>query len=284
LTHVIPDVSQPAAQEAWFRLEVAKRRLVYTLLALRLPLSNRPDGPAGGLSFQFKADLDPGGEPVLTGHAGGVITVNVAEADDAERERRRRATGEPYRTLLGHFRHESGHYYWERLVHGQPEIDSFRDLFGDERAEYQSALQRHYQQGPPPDWPSRFVSAYASAHPWEDWAETWAHYLHMMDTLDTAAACGLSLAPPGPGEPQLDRLPDTPLSDVPFDRLMGSWFPLTYVVNILNRGLGLGDAYPFVLSQPAIDKVRFVHDLIARATGREEPCHGPSRASSHSSS
>jgi len=134
---------------------------------------------------------------------------------------------------------------------------------------FRQALEAYYLHGPATDWPSRFVSAYASAHPWEDWAETWAHYLHMIDTVDTAAACGLSLVPPRTDEPMLDRLPHgLRPRDVPFDRLINSWFPLTYVVNSLNRGLGVADPYPFVLSQGAVEKLHYVHDLIASVTAR----------------
>jgi hypothetical protein len=268
LTLVIPDLSKPGHREAWYRLEVAKRRLVYTLLALGLPVRNRVDDPEQGLAFEFKADVDePSGGPVLTGHADGVITINIAEADDAEREKRKRALHEPYRTLLGHVRHEVGHYYWDRLIAAGPLLETFREAFGDERADYGQALQTHYDQGPPADWPQRFVSSYASAHPWEDWAETWAHYLHMVDTLETAAACGLSLRPRRRDEPSLPTIPAEGLvaPDTPFGRLIESWFPLTYVLNNLNRGLGLPDGYPFVLPQPAIDKLRFVHDTV---TGR----------------
>ncbi|MGE0593240.1 MAG: putative zinc-binding metallopeptidase [Vicinamibacterales bacterium] len=269
LTIVVPDVSMPGAHEAWFRLESAKRRLVFTLLSLGLPLSNRHEDPPGGLAFEFKADLDPSGEPVRTGHSAGTITIDIAEADDAERERRRAAVREPYRTLLGHLRHESGHYYWDRLVRGQAETDGFRARFGDEREDYSAALDTYYRYGPPQDWQTRFVSAYASSHAWEDWAETWAHYLHMLDALETAAACGLSLAPPTAGEPALAPLPaNLRVDQIPFDRLIAGWFPLTYVVNTLNRGLGLADAYPFVLPPAAVDKLRFVHDLVARVTGR----------------
>src|SRR5689334_7822508 len=177
LTRVIPDLGKPGRHEAWYKLEVAKRRLVYTLLALRLPVADKVADPERGLAFEFLAEPDdPAAARVLTGHANGVITVNVAEADDAERERRRVQMHEPYRTLLGHFRHESGHYYWDRLVNDSDRLDGFRALFGDERADYAEALRRHHAQGPPAGWPDRFVTAYASAHPWEDWAESWAHY------------------------------------------------------------------------------------------------------------
>jgi hypothetical protein len=161
-------------------------------------------------------------------------------------------------------RHESGHYYWDRLIAFGPRLEAFRAVFGDERADYRQALQAHYDQGAPADWPQRFITTYASAHPWEDWAETWAHYLHMVDTLETAAACGLSLRPRRLDEPSLPRLSTDAVAapDTQFDRLIDSWFPLTYVLNNLNRGLGLADGYPFVLPPPAIDKLRFVHDAI----------------------
>ncbi|MBI3803095.1 MAG: putative zinc-binding peptidase [Nitrospirae bacterium] len=265
LTQVIPNLSQPGHKEAWFKLESAKRRLVYSLVTLGCPINSKSDDPERGLSYQFLADLEtPGADPVLTGHADGVITINVAEADDAERERRRQQLHEPYRTLLGHFRHEVGHYYWDRLVQNSPRIDPFRKLFGDERKDYKRSLQEYYQQGPPTDWQQRFVSAYAGAHPWEDWAETWAHYLHMTDTLETAADCGLSLRPKRPNEPVL-KATFSPAPSGEFDQLIDHWFPLTYLLNNLNRGLGLPDGYPFVLSTPAIDKLRFVHETI-RAT------------------
>jgi hypothetical protein len=265
LTRVIPDLSRPGHKEAWYRLEVAKRRLVYTLLGLELPLASKTEEPERGLAFEFLADPErPNAAPVLTGHQNGVITVNVAEADDATREKRRHELHEPYRTLLGHFRHESAHHYWDRLIQDSPRLDGFRALFGDERVDYGQALRRHYQEGPPAYWQDRFVSAYASSHPWEDWAETWAHYLHMADTLETANACGLSLRPRRHDEPTLK--PELVLHGsrpVSFDDMIEGWFPLTYVLNNLNRGLGLPDGYPFVLSPPAIEKLRFVHDAIA---------------------
>jgi hypothetical protein len=264
LTRVIPDLSQPGQREAWYRLEVAKRRLVYSLLTLGLPLENRVDNPIHGLAFEFLADSDASRvAPPLTGHIDGVITINVAEADDTQREKRRFQMHEPYRTLLGHFRHEIGHYYWDRLVKDSDRIHAFRNLFGDEREDYAEALKRHYGQGTE-DWQQRFVSAYASAHAWEDWAETWAHYLHMTDALETAAACGLALRPHRPDEPSLK--PDSSSSSCfSFGRMINDWLPLTYVLNNLNRGLGLPDSYPFVLSTPVIEKLRFVHETVHRA-------------------
>lgn len=267
LTHVIPDQTAPGNKEAWYKLEVAKRRLTHTLLRLRLPLRNKTEDPEHGLAFEFKADLPPDADgvvdPVLTGHADGLITINIAEADDAERERRRVLHHEPYRTLLGHFRHEVGHYYWDRLIRNGDRLAGFRELFGDEQDDYAAALKRHYEPGPAADWQTRCISAYASVHPWEDWAETWAHYLHIVDAVETAHSCGLNLSPRRKDEPSLKP---SQAALKRFDRMLESWHSLTYVLNNLNRGLGMADPYPFILSTPAANKLRFVHDTVKACT------------------
>jgi len=264
LTHVIPDLTRFGHKQAWAKLETAKRRLIYSLLELRLPVVSKAEDPVRGLAFEFLANPDfPTETPILTGHAEGLITINLAEADDAERERRRHSLGEPYRTLLGHFRHEVGHYYWDRLIDGTDRLEPFRARFGDERADYGEALKRHYEAGAPADWQSRLITPYANAHPWEDWAESWAHYLHMVDTLETAAACGLALQPRRADEPLLPNSADIFRNkDATFDKMIAAWFPLTHVLNNLNRGLGLPDGYPFVVSAPAIEKLRFIHETI----------------------
>ena len=268
LNDVIPTLAEPGAAEAWIKLERAKRRLVHTLLELGLPVEPRSDDPAG-LAFAFKQDV-PGEEPVMIGHDHGLITINIAEADSPFREKTRIELGEPYRTLLGHFRHEIGHYYWERLVDGSAALDEFRQRFGDERASYEEALQRHYRHGAPTDWPSRFVSSYASMHPWEDWAESWAHYLHMVDTLETARSFGIALRPSatGSGGEKAARTLEVRLRRLDFDDfedLMHAWVPLTIALNSLNRSMGLSDLYPFVLPEAAVEKIRFVHDVIERS-------------------
>jgi len=264
LTQTIPELGVDNNREAWFRLEVAKRRLVYSLLELGLPLVSRAQDPINGLAFQFLGDApNTGASAVLTGHDDGLITINIAEADDAEREKRRVALHEPYRTLLGHFRHEVGHYYWDRLIAGGPRLDAYRSMFGDEREDYAKALQKYYEHGAPSDWQDRFISAYASSHPWEDWAETWAHYLHMIDSLETAGNCGLSLQPPRGDEPSMPALSgDAPVLKLPFDELFDDWRTLTYALNNLNRSLGLQDSYPFVVPVAAIEKLRFVHETV----------------------
>jgi hypothetical protein len=262
---VIPNLGHPGAKEAWHRLEIAKRRLLYTLIDLGLPVEGKADDPARGMAFQFLEDdpANPKGK-VFTGHESGLVTINIAEADDPFRERMRVQLGEPYRTLLGHFRHEIGHHYWNRLVQNGPWLARFRELFGDERADYAEAQQRHYNQGPPADWGVRFVSVYASMHPWEDWAETWAHYLHMIDTIETARAYGLRVRPRPANEgarPPVVRVGQLDVHD--FDDLITGWFSLTVALNSLNRSMGLPDIYPFVLSDAAVAKLRFVHDVIA---------------------
>jgi hypothetical protein len=268
---VIPDLSQSWNVERWRRLETAKRRLFYTLLKLRLPLMTRPQNPEG-LAFDFlsdPADASQQAPTVMTGHDNGLITINIIEADDAERERRRRLMGEPYRTLLGHFRHEIGHYFWSVLVRNQPCIETFRQIFGDERQDYPAALQRHYGSGPPADWQNDFVSSYASSHPWEDFAETWAHYLHMVDTLETANAFGVRVRPRVSRSPELDSSVEfDPHLTADLNRLIGAWLPLTFAVNSLNRSMGQPDLYPFILGPTVIGKLAFIHERVFEATGR----------------
>jgi hypothetical protein len=249
--------------EAWGRLETAKRRLLYTLLGLGLPVEPR-DASGRGLAFVFARDSEE--ERVFTGHADGVVTINAAEADDPTREAVRRDMGEAYRTLLGHCRHEIGHYYWDRLVRDGPWLERVRARFGDERADYARARERHYASGPPADWPSSHVSAYASMHPWEDWAETFAHYLHMVDTLETARSYGLALRPAPVDGAALPGVSARRLDFDDFDDLVTAWVPLTLALNSLNRGMGLPDLYPFVLSPDAVRKLQLVHDVIDGAT------------------
>jgi len=259
LNRTIPNLAEPANVIAWGDFERAKKRLVYSLLRFGLPL----DGSAVGkvpLTFDFLNDA-------LTGHLDGVITISVGEADSVERERQRKAMDETYRSMLGHLRHESGHYYWMLLVDGTNSIDRYRQLFGDEREDYNAALERHHQSGPPADWSLRHVSAYASSHPWEDWAETWAHYLHMVDALDTAAVHKIE---PGSGRFVGSGWPLKPF-DVyrteSFDALIKRWVPLTLALNDINRSMGHEDFYPFVIPEVAATKLAFVHRVIRNATG-----------------
>jgi hypothetical protein len=258
LTRTIPVLTEQN-RLYWQRLEAAKRRLLYSLSQLHLEPTPKSEDPEGGLAFEFLQDQP--GKKVMTGHANGLITLNIAEADPAFREETREQMHEPYRTLLGHFRHESGHYYFDRLIGNGKWITPFRALFGDERQDYAQSLQQHYQNGPAPDWEQQFISSYASSHPWEDWAETWAHYLHMLDTLDTAFACGMMLRPRKPGEPEL-VIEEQPLRLASFDDMLEDWFALTYVLNSLNRSVGMPDPYPFTLSPVVAEKLKFIHAVI----------------------
>ncbi|CAH0198469.1 hypothetical protein SRABI70_01686 [Pseudomonas sp. Bi70] len=268
LNRTIPDLSVPGNEQRWARLEMAKRRLVAQLLNLGLPLLSKHDDPDRGLAFDFLGP-DLNGQLPVTGHANGLITLNIAEADDDVREQTRIQLQEPYRTLLGHFRHEVGHYYWDRLIAGSPWLDDYRRLFGDERADYRAALQRHYEQGAPADWQASFVSAYATMHPWEDWAETWAHYLHMMDTLDTALSFGMRA-----GDVELEFRPFTKAAlydpDDPqaeeFLQFINAWIELAAMLNELARSMGHKDVYPFVLSAAVVGKLQFIHRLVETAS------------------
>lgn len=258
LNRTIPDLDVDGNVERWFEFEKAKRRLIYGLLRLNLPI-NLTSGPESGpqLVFDILADAQ-------TGHEAGVITMNVSEADDSVRESIRAQFNEPYRTLIGHFRHEIGHYYWEVLVKNSARIDEFRDIFGDERTDYAEMLAAYHTSGPKPDWENTHISAYASAHPWEDWAESWAHYLHMVDALETANSYSVS--------PSISKKPPRlqlfassgrdPYTAASAQSLLDAWVPLSLAINDLNRSMGLSDFYPFVISPSVAKKLEFIHSVI----------------------
>jgi hypothetical protein len=245
-----------AALSAFAESEKAKRRLIAELVELKLPIVGRDQDPDFGLAFDL---LSSEQEKVFTGHHNGVITLDLAEGDDVHREQLRIAMSEPYRTLLGHFRHEIGHYYFYRLVGTSPDSTArFRELFGDPDADYQAALDRHYQDGPPAGWEETFVSSYATMHPAEDWAETFAHYLHIRDTLDTAAAFSIA-----PAAATFER---KVLGPSGFDQIIEMWLPLSWSLNMINRSMGKEDLYPFVLPPAVLDKMRFIHTVIEETT------------------
>lgn len=264
---IVPDLGNERNVQLWRKLEDAKHRLIDELLALSLPLKTKTEDEETGLAFDMlDADArDPDAPPIMIGHADGVVTLAIHEADDAVRERIRTELGEPYRSPLGHVRHEVGHYYFDRLVAADPAVlTDFRALFGDETADYGAALDRHYREGAPADWQDAFVSAYATAHPWEDFAETFAHYLHIVDTLETAHAFGLSVRPRVGGPEVAARIDADPKRMESIEALIALWLPLTYAVNSLNRSMGQPDLYPFVLAPKAIEKLGFVHGLTRR--------------------
>jgi hypothetical protein len=260
----IPDLSSPERLRAWRELEAAKRRLFYSLLRWSLPLGTREDDPAHGLQFNFLADGPQDEDQVMTGHEHGVITIALTEADDIERERRRLQMNEPYRTLLGHFRHETGHHYWDLLVRDDADrLEECRALFGDDGQDYQAMLKKHYAEGPPDGWQDAFVSAYATVHPWEDFAETWAHYLHIVDTLEMASEFGIEVHPRGDSEGGLSaRVDFDPYSVEDFDRIAQAWLPCVFALNSMSRAMGVRDLYPFTLSTVVIRKLAFIHGLV----------------------
>ncbi|MDH5472990.1 MAG: putative zinc-binding peptidase [Gammaproteobacteria bacterium] len=276
LNHTIPNLSETQNITLWYRIESAKRRLLYTLFNLNLPVIGRAEDPAKGMAFDFLQDEMGRDEfsnelsikkTIATGHSDGTITINLLEAEHSSREEMREKMNEAYRTLLGHFRHESGHYYWDRLINGTDNITGFRELFGDEQLDYTIALNNYYNQGPPEYWQNVWISAYASVHPWEDWAETWAHYLHMVDTLETAHDFGFQIHGVDIASPNIDgQMASGYQAPASFDELFTDWCRLSTALNALNRSMGLEDAYPFVISITALDKLRYVHQIVKAAT------------------
>jgi hypothetical protein len=259
LTRTRPSDSDAAGLAAFVVAERAKRRVLVQLLEFGLPGIKQ-----GALAFDL---LSSNEQPVTTGHADGVVTIDLAETDDVRREARRRQLGEPYRTMLGHLRHELGHYMQPLVVVGDEAWAQCRRLFGDDRIDYEAALERHYTEGPPDDWQDRYVSAYATMHPWEDWAETFAHHLHITDTLETAREFGVLMQTPRVlSIDQSDRpVAPTDPGKPAFAQVLEGWLPLTYALNAINRSMGRDDLYPFTLAPAVVDKLTFVHQCVLDA-------------------
>jgi hypothetical protein len=269
LNRTILDISQPDQWGKWASIEVAKHRLVYSLLRFKLPVISKFQDEQKGLAFDFMADNKQAAKRLLTGHDNGVITLNIEEADDAIREMARNQMDEVYRTLLGHFRHEIGHYYWERLIKDTERLQPFRELFGDETTDYEEALKQHYNKIPSDVWKEKFISSYASSHPWEDWAETWAHYMHIVDTLETGYSFGVTLNPKaaGPENEMKAKLNIDPYTTRDFGDIIERWVPLSFVMNSLNRSMGMKDSYPFVINEAVKQKLNFIHETIRGVQG-----------------
>ncbi|MCA9069034.1 MAG: putative zinc-binding metallopeptidase [Planctomycetaceae bacterium] len=255
LTEIIPDLSQPEHHYRWARLEAAKRRLLYSLDLLHLPYRRDDSAANPPLRFRFLAPSQSKDTPVTTGHQNGCITLNLVEADDVEREKARVELEEPQRTLIGHFRHEIGHYYWDVFVAGQDEVErQFRDLFGDERSPtYQEALKQHYENGPPENWQEDYISAYATMHPWEDFAECFAGYLDMVSLLDTAQ------------QHQLLERPNQHFPD-----MIQAYQRLAIGMNEMTRDRGLLDLIPEVISKKVGEKLAWIHQFVQVCESRAE--------------
>lgn len=255
--------------DRWAKVEAAKRRLFHTLLHLDLPLETRADASAHGIGLGLTFDFlyDPVGEQtgnvqIMTGHEDGLITLNLLEADDVHRERVRTALGEPYRTILGHFRHEAGHYYWSRLIEHSDEVEAFRALFGDERVSYEEAMAAHYQASNV-SGSDDYVSAYAMMHPWEDFAETFAHLLHIVDTLATIGGFGMRMTrwPGYEEQPEVNFDPYRASAH----QLVSEWRPFSFAQNSINRSMGQSDLYPFHLSPKVIEKLSYINRLLQKS-------------------
>ncbi|MCZ4342969.1 putative zinc-binding metallopeptidase [Sphingomonadaceae bacterium G21617-S1] len=269
----IPDLTVPSVPPRWRKIEEAKRRMFHTLIHLGLPIETKAEeiNKIQGLAFDFLYDPaaeEQGQAQITTGHDGGVITLNLIEADDVQRERIRRDMGEPYRTLLGHFRHEVGHHYWSRLIETDPaELDAFRAVFGDETIDYAQALEAHYGPDGGKVWTDDYVSFYATAHPWEDFAETFAHYLHMVDTLATIGGFAMRMSPfPGP-ESHPEPIVDFDPYAASTEQLSTQMVPWSFALNATNRSMGQPDLYPFRLSPAITNKIDYVNRLVAKARG-----------------
>lgn len=274
----IPNLSDPAQLAGWRELEVAKHRLFYSLIRWKLPVKTRIEDPEHGLIFNFLADDPAGQQKVLTGHDNGLVTIALAEADDFERERRRLEMDEPYRTLLGHFRHEVGHYFWDVLVRDAGKLEQCRAVFGDDSQDYGEALKRHYDQGAPANWQDNYVSAYATTHPWEDFAETWAHYLHIVDTLEMASEFGIEIDPPADQIGGLTaRVTFDPYVAEDFDAIVNAWLPFTFAMNSVARAMGGRALYPFILTPPVIGKLGFIHELVRQGAQGQSATLAPTK-------
>ncbi|MEZ5374961.1 MAG: putative zinc-binding metallopeptidase [Acidimicrobiales bacterium] len=256
---LVPDLSPLVAT-----FQQARRRTLRQLFRFDLdPAQLTPP-----LQFQLlESDAD---HPVITGHENGVITLDVAEADPVRLAEVRTSMGERYRTPIGHVRHELGHWYWAAMVEQNADpsvLEDFRSVFGDETLDYANALEKHYASGDDGSWRTSYVTHYASSHPWEDFAETFAHYLHLADTLETARSFPLvDLDAPGPVDGEHDEL-----WRADFDVVYPQWLELTTVLNELNRSMGVAEAYPFAPPPPAIDKLAWLHRVLTAGPAGPAP-------------
>jgi len=262
LNRTIPNLSDEQNFPKWKNLEVAKHRLIYQLQKIGLPLPSKLKD-AKGLCFDFVSRH--ANSQLMTGHANGVITILLREADSVLREQMRMQLLEPYRTLIGHLRHEVGHYFWDRLVSPNAEVlAEFRAIFGDERVLYGESLKAYYKNGAPADWQEYFISKYATAHAWEDWAETWAHYLHVMDMVETAHFFGVKVDPSDTLKGMEANVSFDPYTESDFQTIVETCVPLSFAVNSINRAMGVPDVYPFVINQGVVEKMKFIHSLLAK--------------------
>lgn len=261
LNQTIPNLSDHKNFQKWQKLEIAKHRLIYQLDRLNLPYFSKLKNRDQGVCFDFLSRSPSHNR--MTGHANGVITILLEEADSVHLEKMKSELSEPYRTLIGHFRHEVGHYFWDLLIAKEPEnLQNFRCIFGDERIDYGQALVTYYQSKSGVNWKDNYITQYASSHPWEDWAETWAHYLHIMDMAETAYSFGITIKPKLNEVSLQGEIHFDPYVTTDFNQIFNAWFPISFAINSLNRSMGIADAYPFVINGAVIKKMKFIHRLL----------------------
>ena len=256
MTEIIPDAFRDNNVSLWSDAEFAKRWVLSNLSRWGWFTNN--DAGARPRFHLLSEDTRKGEKPVIMGHADGLITINVIEADPVERERRRDDLSERLRTMNAHFRHEIAHFLQLRLSEDDTFLKEFRALFGDETADYGEALKAYYANGAPPDFEQRHVTRYASSHPHEDWAETAAHVMHLTDIVDSAAASGLQRGDRPTFGYDAYAEPDA-------EALISQAVDLGLALNRVNRSMGLQDLYPFVISPLARQKMVFTHGAISNS-------------------
>ena len=246
----IPNLSRANNTRLWRVLELNKRHLLLNLITLGIPCINSWNAPNEGFLFDFLEDFRDGieeGTFVTTGYAGGIITINILEAEPLSRVAQQQASNEVYRTVLGHMRHEIGHHFFQCIKGDQMLHSNFEQKFGSSSLDYNNALAEFYASGPDVNWSEYCITAYASAHPMEDWAETWSHYLHIYDALDTAFNFGLVSE-----NPNVLSIHDK----------ISHWRQFSVALNEMNRSMGMSDIYPFVINAQVEDKLAFVEKAI----------------------
>lgn len=247
MSYVVPDLNVGDNLLMLARAESAKRWVLANLSCWQwftnADVGRRP-------RFLMLSEYTSGrSEQIMMGHAAGEITINVTEADELIRLQRQRELGEQYRSMVGHFRHELAHFCFDRLSLSPEFLSEFRELFGDERQDYGTALLRHYEAPLAPG--EDYITPYSTAHPHEDWAETVAHLLHLVDFSDSFVSAGLAMR----GVPE----GFTPYSEPDTNRLINVATEIAIAINDINRALDNSDLYPFVLTGPVRQKLSFAH-------------------------
>ena len=256
----IPPLDDPVSLKRWQAIQRAKKRLFYSLLRLGMPLETRGENHACGLGFRFPTGIPAKSDGVSGGHGSGVITIALTEADDVDGEARRAATEQPHRTMLERFRQEIGRYYWDLLIAGTPRLKRFAKAFGG--AGQDRMLQTPHAPRSPQGPPRGQIRAYSTAHPRESFAESFAHYCHITDAVEVAAAFGVQSRPGRHGDKSAPAAPFDPYASGTIEQLLENWTSVTSLLDNFNWSMGHPDAFPFVLSPEVIERLGFIHELV----------------------